>query len=268
MKIKISDTLFAHAKFSTDYQESKHIEWDRSIVNLNDDIVFYTDNSLKTVNPDIKNKYAWLLESKEVTRNSYNWISSNNNKFDKVLRYDKELLDRSENFIFSPVGGCWIKPEDQMIYNKGKNISIIASNKRMTKGHNLRHEVIRKINNIDVYGRGYNPVDYKLKALKHYRYSIIIENGKFDYYFTEKLIDSFITGTIPIYWGCPSIGDFFNIDGMIIIKSMDDLKRKMYMLNIDTYNEKKDAIFENFNKSKKFLIAEDYIYKKYLEKND
>jgi hypothetical protein len=46
-------------------------------------------------------------------------------------------------------------------------------------------------------------------------FSIIIENSKEDYMFTEKLIDCFLTGTIPIYYGCPSIGLFFNDKGIL-----------------------------------------------------
>jgi hypothetical protein len=28
--------------------------------------------------------------------------------------------------------------------------------------------------------------------------------------FTERLIDCLVTKTIPIYWGCPNISDFFD----------------------------------------------------------
>ena len=34
-------------------------------------------------------------------------------------------------------------------------------------------------------------------------------NGRGDYEFDEKLIDCFLTGTVPIFWGCPSIDKFF-----------------------------------------------------------
>ena len=47
----------------------------------------------------------------------------------------------------------------------------------------------------------------KIDGLRDYRYHFCIENIKRDYWFTEKLIDCFVTGTIPIYWGCPSIFD-------------------------------------------------------------
>ena len=264
-KIKIIDYMFSHALYSTDFQESKYIEWDRTPTNQNDKYIFYTDYSLDRVINDNKIKYAWLLESPDITSQSYNWIKTNNKNFNYVLTHNKELLDRVENFKFCPTGGCWIKPDDQKIYDKSKLVSIIASGKRMTHGHNLRHRIIQELTGkLDIYGRVYNPIDYKLKALKDYAFSITVENTNKDYYFTEKLIDCFMTGTVPIYWGCPSIGNFFNTDGMIIFNELSEVTDIINNLSFEKYNSMKSAIEENFEKAKEYLIAEDYIYKNYI----
>lgn len=263
-RIKIIDYLFFHAKYSTDFQDSKYIEWDRTPLSSNDSMVFYTDYSLDRVG-DNNLKFAWLLESPDITSQSYQWISQNNKKFDNVFTHSKELLDRGENFLFCPTGGCWIKPEDQKVYDKTKLLSTIVSAKKMTHGHMLRHQSVLKFKDkMDLYGRGYNPVEYKLKCLKDYAFSLTIENTKKDYYFTEKLIDCFMTGTVPIYWGCPSIQKFFNIDGIITFDSVNELSDIIKNLSIDKYNSMIDAIKDNFKKAKEFLIAEDYIYEKYI----
>jgi hypothetical protein len=264
MKVKIIDTNFAHAKYSTDFQESKHIEWDRDTTYLNDDeIVFLTDNSMHlTTNGK---RYGFMIEPRAINNSIYDWIKDNHSTFNSVFTYDKELLETSEIFKFYPHCGCWIKEEDQSIYDKTKLLSIIASDKRQTEGHRLRHASIDvlRANNIELYayGRGYNPIDYKLESLKDYAFSLIIENSRSDYYFTEKLMDSFVTGTVPIYWGCPSIGDFFNLDGMIIFNDVEDLLSKLNLLSLEQYNNMLPAITENFEKAKEFLIAEDWIYK-------
>lgn len=265
VKIKIQDSLFGHTNYST-LQESNSLSWDRTAYD-NNDLVVFTDHNLVTVNPNIKTKIAWLLESTEITKNAYNWIRNNNHKFDYVLTYNKEFLDRNENFIFCPVGGCWINPSDQKIYKKSKNISIIASNKKMTYGHRLRHEIINKFKNIDVFGRAYNPIQSKLVGLKDYRYSIVVENTKVDYYFTEKLIDCFATGTVPIYYGCPSIGDFFDTRGMIIINSILDLDNIIYNLSENTYFDMLEYVKINFERMKEYLISENYIFNILKNKN-
>ncbi len=77
----------------------------------------------------------------------------------------------------------------------------------------------------------------------------------------EKLIDCFATGTIPIYWGCSSIGDFFNTDGMLIFDNMDELETILNDCNEDFYNSKLDVIRENFDKCKNFLLPDEHVYK-------
>lgn len=266
-KVKIVDQMFAHAKYSTDYQDSEYIEWDRTPIKPDDKIVFYTDHSLDQIRARNQKTFAWLLESPDITSQSYKWIESNNEHFTYVLTHSKELLDRGENFVFSPTGGCWIKPEDQKIYEKTKLLSTIASQKRITRGHLLRHQCIQKFR-IDVFGRGYKPIPYKLEALKDHAFSLTIENTKKDYYFTEKLIDCFMTGTVPIYWGCPSIEKFFNTDGMILFDTIEELGEILKNISYEKYNTMIDAIKENFEKAKDYLIAEDYIFKKYIKEKD
>jgi hypothetical protein len=260
-KIKIYDSNFAHAKYSTDFQISKYIEWDRLKNYDVNEPCFYTDNFLIFKNGEIKNSYAWLLEPSSINNNIYEYIKNNNRNFQNVLTYDKELLDIGENFLFYPCGGCWIPPNEQIIYEKNKLISIIASSKNSTDGHKLRHEVIKIYrNHIDVYGRGYNPVKIKTEALKDYMFSIVIENTKKDYYFTEKLIDCFRTGTIPIYYGCPSISNFFDMSGVITFNNIKDLPHIIdNICNSKYYFDNLDAIKFNFEESKKYLISEDWI---------
>jgi hypothetical protein len=260
-RVKIFDHNFAHAKYSTDFQESKYIVWDRNKSVGENEPIFYTDIFLKSANGNPKNKHAILLEPPSINPNIYNFANNNNHLFETIFTYDKDLIDKGENYKFYPHGGCWIHPYEQKIYEKTKNCSIIASNKTTTKGHKLRHEVIKQFNDkMDVYGGGYNPIKNKITALSEYRFSVTIENIKKDYYFTEKIIDCFMTGTIPIYYGCPSISKFFDIDGIITFDNIDDLKGIMNNLDEEFYNNKIKSIENNFNEAKKYLIAEDWIY--------
>lgn len=266
MIIKIDDLLFSHAQYSTDFQDSKYIEWDRNFINGKENIVVYTDNSLTRVNNNIKTKIAWLLESPVISSHQHEWIKLNQDKFDIVFTNNKELLDLNNKFNFLPTGGCWIKKEDQKIWNKKNKVSIIASNKNFTDGHKLRYDIIKKFNNkVDIFGRGINTINYKLDGLKDYMFSIVVENTKKDYYFTEKIIDCFATGTIPIYWGCPSIGKFFNEKGIITFENIIELENIINNLNENLYNDKIEYIKENFKKYYDYIIAEDYMWTKYLK---
>ena len=46
-------------------------------------------------------------------------------------------------------------------------------------------------------------------------FSIVIENSIESDYFTEKLLDCFLTGTIPIYVGTKTTSEYFDTDGII-----------------------------------------------------
>lgn len=262
--VRIIDNNFAHAVYSSDYQESKYINWVRNSPPNSKELVFITDNSLMNSHMYDGRKIGWLMEPKSIYPQVYQWVRDNHSSFEYILTYDKELIGVSENIIFYPHSGCWIIPEDHKLYYKTKLLSIIVSDKRITVGHKLRHDVINKCKDnevsLDVYGRGYNPVDYKLDALKDYAFTIVIENIKYDYYFTEKLIDAFATGSIPLYWGCPSIGDFFNTDGMIIFSSAEDLLSQINSLSIERYELMKKAASENLVTAQKYLLAEDWVY--------
>jgi hypothetical protein len=262
MEIKIIDNCFSHVSYST-LQESNLFKWLRT--EEIKDICVITDSMLFNVDSyKDKIKVAWLIEPRAIRSDVYTFIENNFNKFDYIFTFDEKLLKLSDKCIFYPFGGCWVNKKDQELHNKTKLLSIIASTKRQTIGHNLRHEVIdnlKKLNvPIDLYGFGHNQIENKVEALKDYHYSIVIENSKTDYYFTEKLIDSFVTGTIPIYWGCPSIGNFFDTNGMLIFDTIEELKMIINSINEEFYYSKIESIKNNYKEAKKYLLADDIIY--------
>ena len=50
----------------------------------------------------------------------------------------------------------------------------------------------------------------KTEFLSSYKFSIAMENSEGDGYISEKIIESFISGTIPIYYGDYMIDEFIN----------------------------------------------------------
>lgn len=208
-----------------------------------------------------KYKYAWLVEPKCVLSASYDYIINNYYKFTKVITYDKEILESVPNSKFIPFGTTFIREEDFLIYYKSKLASMVSSSKNFTYGHSFRLKVLDYVKGkVDCYGRGINPVDYKLDCLKEYMFSIAVENSKHDYFFTEKLLDCFLTGTIPIYWGCPSIGKFFDLDGMLCFDSIEDLSKILESLSADEWVKRAKAIKTNFELAKKYINTYEDVY--------
>ena len=186
--------------------------------------------------------------------NTTQTIINNQNKFDIIFAWNNDILNKCPNSVLFPFGSCWINEEDQKIHEKTKETSIIASVKRKTIGHNLRHNIIQSnLIELDLFGNGYNPIENKIAALKDYRFSLIIENEKMENWFTEKIIDCLVTGTIPIYWGCPNIGDYFDTNGFIMFNDIDDFKSKIHQFNKDTYVSMLPFIKNNFTLAKKYV---------------
>jgi hypothetical protein len=149
------------------------------------------------------------------------------------------------------------------LYNKNKSISVIVSHKHETPSQLFRHRVIDTFkDNIDIYGFK-NKISYKLTGLKDYMFSIAIENGINDHYYSEKIIDCFVTGTVPIYCGSPSIGKDFDMNGILCFDSIDQLSyciKDIEANGRDLYNKMLQSIKNNFFEAQKHLLAESSIY--------
>jgi len=245
--------------YSVHGKESKYIEW----VKTGGECSFYIDSTLPYAWMDDAPsgpKYAWLLESKYITPQIVDQVKMFPEKyletFDAIFTHNQELLKIDSKFKWCPAQGFWIK--EPKIYEKSKMISMIASNKRMCEGHRLRLQWVERIGDqVDLYGRGFNEIALKEEGLCDYMFSVAIENGQYETYFTEKLLDCFATGTIPVYLGAPDIGNYFNKDGIIDLTDQFDVSEEIYY-------SKMDVIKENLEKAKEMEILEDFIYLNYF----
>lgn len=98
---------------------------------------------------------------------------------------------------------------------KTKIVSVVCSDHTWLPGHKIRFAFVNKLighfkDEIDVFGRGFNPIDDKYEALAPYKYSVAIENSALPGYFTEKIADCYLTNTVPLYYGCPDISSYFD----------------------------------------------------------
>ena len=260
LKIHLQDSAFAHCIFSNNPMPPKQltdkVEWIRDGLFTEEDTVVWTDIDIpKSINRKGKN-IAWLVEAWDHIPHLYNFVKDNADKFEAIWTHDRVLLELP-NAVKLPFGGCWIDDFDWGMHPKSKDFSIIASAKRQHPGHVQRHQVIAgSQGRVDVFGGGYNPLDDKIDGLRDYRYHFCIENIRRDYWFTEKLIDCFVTGTLPLYWGCPSIGDFFNTDGMLCYESVSELPAILKTCTPEYYESKLPAMEENLELAKKYRLAE------------
>ena len=121
---------------------------------------------------------------------------------------------------------------------------------------NFRVNFINELNKykvIDMRGIYKNNVGHiknKLEFLSLYKFSIAMENTEGDGYISEKILDAFLSGTIPIYYGDYMLDEYINPETFILIRGKKDIKAKIeYIKKIDNNNE----LYKNILKKKIFL---------------
>lgn len=164
-------------------------------------------------------KVAWLLEGRCLRPAYYERIGEVVDRFDLVLTTDPELLARDGKYHQVIRGGAWTPEEKWDLYPKTRGVSLLLSDKCETPGHKLRHEIAARYGDrLDVYRNV-----PKAQALKDYRFTICVEACYAPNWFSEHLLDALAYGCIPLYWGCPNLGDWFNDAGVLEISDPQDV---------------------------------------------
>jgi len=121
-------------------------------------------------------------------------------------------------------------------------ISIMVSDKAYAEGHKYRHllvgEILKSKLPVDIYGRGCRQYSYlndpRLKGeftetepYLSYVYHIAIENYETPHYFSEKITNTLLCETVPVYLGCKNIDSYFPKQ---VIHLSGDIKNDMELL--------------------------------------
>lgn len=247
------------------YNFKEHIESEK-------DIDIYIDTSQYHSNSNVK--IYFQSEPNEIY-NCYNHLRHNHNLYDHILCYDNTIAPYNTKAIVRLCGGTWIKKEDYETIDidaKLYKISNICGTKKITNSQKSRIDVymnqiqlrdypiiffrsgvgglLPNINNNPILASN---LDSKISLFKDFQYSIVIENTREINCFSEKLIDCLITKTIPIYFGCINISDYFDTSGWIILETLDmtnELKEKLKILTSTSYTENMKTIMSNYEKAK------------------
>lgn len=258
--------------YTTHAKESKYIRWiheghkaqKNTFNNLEEgDQTFYVDKFLPLGFQDSKSgkKYGMILECgwmmQQLIDDVKKKLAAYMDCYEYIFTWSEELCDLHDRIKWIPGSGSWIR--QPQIYPKNKLVSIISSNNSFLPGHQDRLYMVEQLKEYaPLFGRGFNEVEFKEEALADYMFSVAIEN--MDNWFTEKLLDCFLCGTVPIFYGTPNIGKWFNTDGIIILNDGFDIEE----LTQDMYHERKESIEDNFNRALKMEVVEDFIWENYF----
>src|ERR1035437_7458932 len=204
----------------------------------------------------------------------------NDNFYTYVFTYHQQVLDNNKKAIHFLCISTWIK--NYQFPEKKFSVSTLVGGKTKPamEGLDYRHILWHRQNEIripkDFYLSSqyqYGDADYQKNLVlgsgleeKHLMFNnefhIVIENTAMRNMFTEKLIDCFQTKTIPIFYGCSNINDFFNIEGMYLVKNVDDIINTCNILTLEIYEKKIEAIEDNYQRSMNYLSHTQILDKK------
>lgn len=259
---------FSHDLSSCHGHKPKNFVWMHN-ANCPVQVYFEPSYNIQGIERINAKKFLWLCESKEIYSKTYNNILNNldsyKSKYIKIFTHDKDILKIDSIFEYCPPASnkSWIRLKK--INHKTRLTSMLCSGKNVTSGHKFRNNLMAFFKHkklpVDLYGKGINYIKYKETALADYCFSFVIENGKYSNYYTEKIMDCFATGTIPIYHGSPEIFDLFNKDGIILLEDKIDFS----MLTEDYYHSRIHAVVDNFEREYDHPIADDFLYNEIIK---
>jgi hypothetical protein len=182
----------------------------------------------------------WAIMQEPYERGFTDWMVEKHESFAKVLTH--HLPSNSKKYIPSQPAIPWHvnKTFDQLISvskpEKTKNLSGIVGDAMDLPGHIKRWSFLNFIQqdgelDIDLYGKAIHYIEDKWNGLAPYRYSLTIENNSGPDCWTEKLADCFLAWSVPIYYGCTNIENYFPEESFIRIDinqpghSLEKIKR-------------------------------------------
>jgi hypothetical protein len=151
---------------------------------------------------------------------------------------------------------------------KKKLISAVISNKVDTPIHRQRFEFAKKLkahfgDRLDWLGRGVSDTgDNKLVGLADYKYHIVIENGAWEHYWTEKLADSYVANCLPFYWGSPNVNQYFPANSMRKI-DVFHARKSISIIEESIRNQDFDISQSALQQARQLLISQYHPYRVY-----
>lgn len=213
-------------------------------------VLFASSEALMADRRGVRCRLSILLrEPPIIQQRYYQFLRFFGGKYHRILTHNTRMLRHCSNAVFVPHGGSFLQSPFPSACRKDRLVSLIASRKRKTQGQALRHRIAdwATKSGVDLsrYGYAYQPLDNKADGHSRYMFSVVIENCREPGYFSEKLIDSLLCESIPIYWGAPDVSHFFDPRGMILCRTEQDIRSALANVSEAEFARRLPYLLEN-----------------------
>lgn len=182
------------------------------------------------------------------------WIEKGIPHYGRLLTQDPRLsgpkVTHAHGALPWHVGRTYDQLVRERVQPKTKALSWITSNLGVLEGHRRRLAFLDRLRRsgitFDLWGRGFTPLTDKWDGLAPYRYAIAIENHAAPHYWTEKIADCFLAGTMPLYFGARNLADYFPAESFVWI-DIDDPRSPQRVAEViasDRAERHREAVME------------------------
>lgn len=267
----------------------------------NKPVTIFYDYIPKSINELNINPYNFIiLVEPDEFFGMQSWVRQNHHLFTGILTWNEKLFNDCPNAIFFNYigdGGAgnvkhnYLEDFNTQYPNKEFEISFLCGAKSLAQGHKFRQEIYKIGDKITIPKKWFytlpdfdaenfkkggvgRPDDIWIQKQICYQkamFHIGVENVYYNNWCTEKICDAFATKTVPVYWGCPNLGDLgYDERGIIRFNSTDELIEKVNKLTPADYTNRLPYIEYNYQLIKHYrfedVIAR--IFKDFIEQNN
>lgn len=212
-----------------------------------------------------------------------NWDPAYHDQFSRVLTWNDNLVD-NKKYYKNNFSVNWLdrypcnRTEDKFSSSKlavmiqtAKNIPGTLYEKRIKL---IQWFLNNALFDLDLYGRGwdYNQVPFykgttsnKLDTYQNYKFAITFENcDNAVGYISEKILDAFMAGIVPVYWGAPNVEQHIPPECFVDMRQFDsfeDMHKYIKSVDYKRYCEYLEAIDEFIISDKANQFDNDYCVK-------
>ncbi|CAB5079458.1 hypothetical protein D3OALGA1CA_498 [Olavius algarvensis associated proteobacterium Delta 3] len=186
--------------------------------------------------------HVWALMQEPYEPGFTDWLIERHDHFDRVFTH--HIPGEDPRYVRCPPAIPWHvnKTFDELVAapipQKTQRLSWIVGDAMDLPGHFKRRLFLEKLLqdgeiDLELYGKAIRYIEDKWDGLAPFKYSLAIENAVSQDLWTEKIADCFLSWTVPFYYGCPNILEYFPKEALVIIdidrpaESLEKIKQVM-----------------------------------------
>jgi len=191
------------------------------------DVLVVLNNQLSVpFTTTVSGNNCWALMQEPYAKGVTDWMVEKHAVFDRVFSNCIPSADdkyvRSQPSIPWHINLSYTELVNLPVPEKKRPLSWIVGNVKDLPGHIKRWKFLEALRqtpsvDIDLFGKAVRFIEYKNEGLLPYRYAVAVENTFAEDYWTEKIADCWLAWSVPVYYGCPNLEDYFPADAFIRI---------------------------------------------------